>query len=383
MQNPFGNDVPANLNERLLALSQAIAGAPDEQAVAECLVGTVAAASVDSCHIWRLRKGVEPFLEVVIAWDRNGDPSPRVGARVPRSSISAFDAVTPQCPVVSPSDAPDPRGYFALVERGDVFGVLELKPGRILDPGEVQFFRAVAQIAAMGLRHADSKTALRNKLKQFKGLYDIAEIIGEIADPKAIIETAASLLVAKIGFINAFIATVDEHANVLREQVTVGLGGSEGREKYVFPLDATEVTCVSALRAGRPFQVENIQQLADAEGWGETARIAGMRSAGYMPLRAGGKVLGVLSYGSHETRIADDELSLLGAFTNQLASTLARVEMNIERDRQIAALEHANANQARLLETVRELSTPVIPVHDGVLVLPIVGMIDTGRSAQI
>jgi rsbT co-antagonist protein RsbR len=55
----------------------------------------------------------------------------------------------------------------------------------------------------------------------------------------------------------------------------------------------------------------------------------------------------------------------------------------MSRLRQVAALEEAYASQARLLETVRELSTPVIPVHDGVLVLPLVGTIDSVRSAQV
>jgi rsbT co-antagonist protein RsbR len=65
------------------------------------------------------------------------------------------------------------------------------------------------------------------------------------------------------------------------------------------------------------------------------------------------------------------------------AMALLQADSQAERGKQIAALEQANTNQARLLETVRELSTPVIPVHDGILVLPIVGMIDTSRSAQI
>jgi simple sugar transport system substrate-binding protein len=58
--------------------------------------------------------------------------------------------------------------------------------------------------------------------------------------------------------------------------------------------------------------------------------------------------------------------------------------------RVIEALHASEANlrevveqQRLLLETITELSTPVVPVHDHTLLLPLIGTIDTRRSAQI
>jgi anti-anti-sigma factor len=48
-----------------------------------------------------------------------------------------------------------------------------------------------------------------------------------------------------------------------------------------------------------------------------------------------------------------------------------------------AHLREVVAQQQRLLETVRELSTPVMPIHDHILVLPLIGNIDSARSMQI
>jgi simple sugar transport system substrate-binding protein len=48
-----------------------------------------------------------------------------------------------------------------------------------------------------------------------------------------------------------------------------------------------------------------------------------------------------------------------------------------------AHLREVVAQQQRLLETVRELSTPVMPIHDHILVLPLIGNIDSARSVQI
>jgi rsbT co-antagonist protein RsbR len=48
-----------------------------------------------------------------------------------------------------------------------------------------------------------------------------------------------------------------------------------------------------------------------------------------------------------------------------------------------AQLREVNAQQQQLLAVIREISTPVIPVHDEILVLPLVGTIDSARSARI
>ena len=58
-----------------------------------------------------------------------------------------------------------------------------------------------------------------------------------------------------------------------------------------------------------------------------------------------------------------------------------------ERKRAEEALKKSQADlletQRRLVETIRELSTPALPVHNGILVVPLVGHMDTGRSAQL
>lgn len=47
------------------------------------------------------------------------------------------------------------------------------------------------------------------------------------------------------------------------------------------------------------------------------------------------------------------------------------------------ALRETVERQQRLIDMIREISTPVIPVHDEVLVLPLIGTIDSQRSAQV
>ncbi len=61
----------------------------------------------------------------------------------------------------------------------------------------------------------------------------------------------------------------------------------------------------------------------------------------------------------------------------------ARVITALNYQQVIDDLQESLANQERLRETVQELSTPIIPVYSGVLVLPLVGRIDSARSQNI
>jgi anti-anti-sigma factor len=54
-----------------------------------------------------------------------------------------------------------------------------------------------------------------------------------------------------------------------------------------------------------------------------------------------------------------------------------------ERLALIESLQNSNAEQQRTLELLRQLSTPLVPVMEGILVMPIVGDLDSRRAGQI
>lgn len=63
----------------------------------------------------------------------------------------------------------------------------------------------------------------------------------------------------------------------------------------------------------------------------------------------------------------DDELA-------QLKARLATLEEQ---------LADSQLSERRLLQALRELGTPVMPIHDGVLVLPLIGHLDTARGMHL
>lgn len=85
-------------------------------------------------------------------------------------------------------------------------------------------------------------------------------------------------------------------------------------------------------------------------------------------------------------------LEALQAENAQFKQRIAELEQRLARERAESeeALQRSEAQlretieqQERLIATIREISTPVIPVHDEIIVLPLVGTIDSARSAQI
>jgi rsbT co-antagonist protein RsbR len=83
-----------------------------------------------------------------------------------------------------------------------------------------------------------------------------------------------------------------------------------------------------------------------------------------------------------------DELGILANMVNRVAKELRNSRRRDTRRREeleqrLEELRAAHATQERLLATIRELSTPVLSIYDGVLLLPLIGSIDSARANDI
>lgn len=84
---------------------------------------------------------------------------------------------------------------------------------------------------------------------------------------------------------------------------------------------------------------------------------------------------------------AVEVLSRLQLFVTEVVEGLARAEMaaiSSQRDEMNAALEHViEAREKHLRGFIQQLSTPVMPVHRQILVLPLIGAVDDERARRI
>ncbi len=83
-----------------------------------------------------------------------------------------------------------------------------------------------------------------------------------------------------------------------------------------------------------------------------------------------------------------DELGLLVNMMRRVSRELTRARARDEArkkelEAQVVALEAAHAEQEKLLATIRELSSPVLAVHRGILLVPLVGALDAERAEHV
>lgn len=76
-----------------------------------------------------------------------------------------------------------------------------------------------------------------------------------------------------------------------------------------------------------------------------------------------------------------DELGILANLVNRVAREL---QLSRERDQQqLEELRQAQITQQHLLRTIAEVSTPALTIYEGVLLLPIIGSLDSTRAQQL
>jgi anti-anti-sigma regulatory factor len=103
-----------------------------------------------------------------------------------------------------------------------------------------------------------------------------------------------------------------------------------------------------------------------------------------VPMLLGDHVVGVIAVQSYEREGAYDEghMRVLATIARQAAVAIQNARTVEEMSRLNADLQRTLDTQAQLVETIRQLSTPVVPLMEGVIFLPLVGHIDSNRARQ-
>jgi rsbT co-antagonist protein RsbR len=81
--------------------------------------------------------------------------------------------------------------------------------------------------------------------------------------------------------------------------------------------------------------------------------------------------------------LAIREQELQAAAVELQRALTEREEKAAEAQRALEEVRHSQGEQERLLEMIRQMATPVVPVYRGVLVMPLVGVIDETRAQVI
>jgi PAS domain S-box-containing protein len=183
-----------------------------------------------------------------------------------------------------------------------------------------------------------------------------------------VLQHCAESVVRHLDAAFARIWTIERGADVLELQASAGmythLDGAHGR----VPVGKFKIGLIAAER--RPHLTNSV--VGDSRvGDQEWARAEGMVAFAGYPLLVEDRLVGVLAMFARQ-ELPNDTLEALASVANIIAQ-------GVERRR---AEERLAALLREREQTIEEVSTPVVPVLDGVLVLPLIGSLDSRRTAR-
>jgi anti-anti-sigma factor len=170
---------------------------------------------------------------------------------------------------------------------------------------------------------------------------------------------------------------------LLEQQITAALNHKSKSNRGTFPpfrIPAAAKSLVEGLVDNPPDQravaARSLGQVFGKQGLGLAALLAAQAAA--TEIVAG-------NFGG-----AAQPVGVVSRFFAELIESFVQTE-HTESENQRAEMERAytrtvseqQQQQDQLRSTIRELSTPIIPVYEGILVLPLVGSIDSRRATEV
>ncbi|WP_438003180.1 substrate-binding domain-containing protein [Sorangium sp. So ce321] len=167
------------------------------------------------------------------------------------------------------------------------------------------------------------------------------------------------------------------------EILVAGLNaGEEGFRDERAPLDPGSLvrqvlsTARSIIVDTRSSELDGAPDVIEARGRGVSTLVG-------VPLLASGIPFGVLVLESGRREACSlEELALLERVADTMAVALENAQLVHRITERTHELEQANRHQESLLDTIRELSSPVVPIARSILVMPVIGTMDAQRSAR-
>ncbi|MFN2415245.1 MAG: PAS domain S-box protein [Pyrinomonadaceae bacterium] len=193
----------------------------------------------------------------------------------------------------------------------------------------------------------------------------LAEGGGEL---RRVLQDCAESVVRHLDAAFARVWTIERGSDVLELQASAGMythtDGAHGR----VPVGMYKIGLIAAER--RPHLTNSV--VGDPRvGDQEWAKAEGMVAFAGYPLLVGDRLVGVVAMFARSA-LPEDTLEALSSVANVIAQGVERRRA----EEALAALLHERE------QTIEEVSTPVVPVLDGVLVLPLIGSLDSRRTAR-
>jgi serine phosphatase RsbU (regulator of sigma subunit) len=351
----------ANRLHRLQAITEVLARAMTPEEVAQATVAAaMAALGADTAGL-TVRADGDPNTLLVLAgstsddglvagWRRHSVDTPAPGPEIARTGRAIFietrRELLARFPIVKRIEGDERFGGFAGVPAAlgpEVLGALSLGFLRdhMVPPEERGLLLAIAHQAAIALHRIRSNEDERrarataehaeDRLRKLQAVSDAANAATGLDE---LVEKVLPVVRDAVLAHGASFLLLTEDRGELRIKGRVGVEEEEG-EDTVIPLGAGASGRIAA--TGRPLVISELT----AEDVVSRA-LKERRSYVGVPVRVGGRVVGVLHASSREPgAFADDDADFLQSIADSLAVTIDRTRSFDQRDRMATALERA------------------------------------------
>lgn len=241
--------------------------------------------------------------------------------------------------------------------------LLALSRGSELDSGDLAVaFGAITEVASRGLGTARASVWLYGPDDASIVCHDLYESGG--AHSKGLELSAKDF--------PAYFAALAEDRTIAAEDARTHEATSEFRDVYLAPLGITSMLEAPIRRGGRLVGVLCNEHIGDPRSFGTEDRVFAASLADYA----------ARALDAAERKAA--EAALVRAHEALAIQNVELERLVAERTRALSAKDAENQDLIRRLRAaLEELSTPVLELWDDVLALPVVGVLDSQRSAEM
>ena len=245
---------------------------------------------------------------------------------------------------------------------------------------EIEMFVSFAGQAAVALETARLMRDQKRRIAELGSLEEVGRAISGTLDLDELLEQVYLQTSHLMETTNFYISLYYEESREWEMRIQV----EDGQRSEPLPRQK--------VRAGLTgWLIQHREPLLLKQGATEFLRQQGIERIGRasrswlgVPMLLGDHVMGVIAVQSYEREGAYDEahMRVLSTIARQAAVSIQNARTVAEMQRLNEEMQRALSTQAQLVETVRQLSTPVVPLMEGIIFLPLVGHMDSDRARQ-
>jgi anti-anti-sigma regulatory factor len=239
------------------------------------------------------------------------------------------------------------------------------------------------QLAQQKAENARLFEEWQDRVSELTALNRIAQATGSTMRLEGLFEALYEAIEDLIGATTFFVALYDKDTQMISFPFYMD-DGVRYRAREPLPPGKGLASVVIATR--KPLLIRDFEKEKERfPGKGpEMGRGRSARSWLGVPFILLDEAMGLMAIQDYEADAFNERhVELLNSIASHVMVAIEKARLFDKTVATVSELKAAHETQQRLLTTVRELSTPIIPILDRVLIMPLVGTIDTARAQQI